>query len=723
MKRFCLPIAAVLVAFGCSEAPTDLPSDLQPQLAVGGAAACPTPADVVVTTDAELRDAVAAASPGDVIGIEGLIEVFENLPIDVEGVALTCASPGSGLIAGVPYLSNYMLWVRAPDVTIDRLTLDATNAIRSSILTQPNPRADGLRVTNNTIYSGPLGIMLLSGTEDAVVADNYAEVTLPTVTTGIHIQRAGGTRVTGNRVVARVPVGNDTWGAIRLFALDNVVLADNHAEGPWSNGYALALLTGSEVSRNRAEGSRNFGFAASLSGGPASMVNNVFRNNQATRVGAAASVPPGGLPTAGLLVSRACGNTFIGNNLQNNYDNVGAIFRDDSGANTLVGDGTIVVDDGDFDCDGDGLPDPNQLTGKGYSPRTGVKGGSGGSFKLCGAPGNDGTAMFEDANLEAAVRVATGAAEGPLACDQVAMLGALFAEGLSISSLEGMQNLTGLTDLSFDTNQITDISPLSGLMSLGYLRLERNSITDLSALSGLTSLESLCLDGNTVDDISALNSLMNLDRLCLGGNTISDVSPLSGLTGLTALDVGGNQVTSVTPLAGLAALTSLSLGDNAISDISALSGLINLEVLYLPFNQIADVSIVSGMTNLWALSLQGNSITDLSPLSGLTGLTDLDLGANGISNVGPLSGLSALRWLHIYGNVLSDIGPLSGLTLLEELNLSGNSPLSNIQPLIDNLQFASGDRVDLNNVNPALVCTDVEVLRDRGVEVTSNLCS
>ncbi|NIN10306.1 MAG: hypothetical protein GTN62_03170 [Gemmatimonadales bacterium] len=53
------------------------------------------------------------------------------------------------------------------------------------------------------------------------------------------------------------------------------------------------------------------------------------------------------------------------NNLQGNADGTGAIFANLTGANTLVGKGQIVVDNGSFECDADGMLDPNIITGGG----------------------------------------------------------------------------------------------------------------------------------------------------------------------------------------------------------------------------------------------------------------------------------------------------------------------------------------------------------------------
>ncbi len=68
---------------------------------------------------------------------------------------------------------------------------------------------------------------------------------------------------------------------------------------------------------------------------------------------------------AGVGAEYACGNVFFGNSLQGNTGNIGALLARTTGNNTLVGNRTVVYDDGDLDCDGDGSADPNIITGRG----------------------------------------------------------------------------------------------------------------------------------------------------------------------------------------------------------------------------------------------------------------------------------------------------------------------------------------------------------------------
>ena len=307
-----------------------------------------------------------------------------------------------------------------------------------------------------------------------------------------------------------------------------------------------------------------------------------------------------------------------------------------------------------------------------------------------------------DIGLRAVVEKMLNKAAGePITRDEMATLTVLNGDRLRIESLTGLECATGLTWLSLEDSQISDVSPLSGLTALTWLNLGGtplvtptlrpiggNQISDVSPLSDLTALTWLNLGGNQISDVSPLSGLTTLTWLNLGGNQISDVSPLSGLIALTALGLGGNQISDVSPLSGLTALTALTLGSipitapqqrnlggNQISDVSPLSALTALTWLDLTHNQISDISPLSALTALTWLNLDRNQISDVSPLSDLTALLSLSLPNNEILDVSPLSGLTALLWLDLGYNLISDISPLSDLTALAWLYLSSN-PLS-----------------------------------------------
>ena len=106
-------------------------------------------------------------------------------------------------------------------------------------------------------------------------------------------------------------------------------------------------------------------------------------------------------------------------------------------------------------------------------------------------------------------------------------------------------------------------------LGLKELYLVNNDISDLSPLEDLTGLTRLSFRHNEVSDLSPLSGLSNLTWLELGDNAISDVSPLAELNNLTWVDLSENAITDVSSLASLPNLTWMGLNDNAIADVSS----------------------------------------------------------------------------------------------------------------------------------------------------------
>ena len=231
-----------------------------------------------------------------------------------------------------------------------------------------------------------------------------------------------------------------------------------------------------------------------------------------------------------------------------------------------------------------------------------------------------------DRNLRAVIEDSLGKASGaPITQAEMATLTRLEAPNKNIRDLTGLEFATGLTRLVLGLVYVS-----------GEGRVNSNDISDLSPLSGLTNLRTLSLSGNSISDVSALSNLTNLTVLDLNDNSISNVSPLSGLTNLRTLLLSDNSISDVSALSALTNLTgTLALGDNSISDVSALSNLTNVAELWLNDNSISDVSALSNLANLRDLYLYDNSISDLAPLVSNTGLgsgDDVDVQNNPLSN-------------------------------------------------------------------------------------------
>lgn len=361
---------------------------------------------------------------------------------------------------------------------------------------------------------------------------------------------------------------------------------------------------------------------------------------------------------------------------------------------------------------------------------------------------------FADADLEEVIREALGLdTQAELTCSIASQLTELRvptqiqrvvyggtlrpSPAQPFSSLAGIQNLTGLTQLNIINRLVTDISPLSELSQLRILNLHTNWITDISPLSELTNLTSLIISENPIVDISSLSGLVNLQRLQVHGlypyqlqyylslddgrdpdvvfNGVSDISALSNLTELRYLRIHLQDISDISPLAGLEKLTNLRIYDNKIADINPLENLTALNLLWVHDNLISDLSPLAGMTEMVQLGLSDNSITDIEALGSMSKLQYLFLRNNRISDLSPLRRSPDLAVLHLDNNAITDISALQSLPALRELGLANNPMLYDVQPLLQNQGIGSGDELDLRFTH--VPCEAIEMLEQRGVNL------
>ncbi|HXI64444.1 MAG TPA: right-handed parallel beta-helix repeat-containing protein [Gemmatimonadales bacterium] len=357
-------VLLVLAAVACQDRSV-APTAARPSFAVAGPTSCPTTSTVTVSDEAGLRNAIATATPGAVIAIQGMIGLSQDDTIRTAGVTITCATPGSGLFAVAGGAVQDMLTVDARKVTVDHLVLDASQAGDGPYLSENDgvtAFAESTTFTNNTVTCPANGVCaFVAGGIGDVVSNNTFNA--PGPFTGIQLQTNGavgevridGVHVERNTLVTTAPSTGGRQGAIRPFDVADAVIADNTAIGPWRAGVSATRLANGRVSGNTIQGAALFGIQTSPQ---AAIVMNgtVFSNNRVTGAG-----------IAGVFVQLACGTTFVGNNLQGNPANLGLVFDVTSGANTYAGDRTLVVDNGAFDCNGDGVNDPNIIAGPGMA--------------------------------------------------------------------------------------------------------------------------------------------------------------------------------------------------------------------------------------------------------------------------------------------------------------------------------------------------------------------
>ncbi|HPC15362.1 MAG TPA: leucine-rich repeat domain-containing protein [Candidatus Hydrogenedentes bacterium] len=182
-----------------------------------------------------------------------------------------------------------------------------------------------------------------------------------------------------------------------------------------------------------------------------------------------------------------------------------------------------------------------------------------------------------------------------------------------LSSLYGIESLSGLTQLYAANNDISNLAPVRSLAFMQVLSASDNKISDLSPLRDMTSLLSLDLGSNRISDVSALSELTDLKRLVLSNNAIEDLSPITPLANLIILDLSNNKISDIGPLASLVYLEGNTL-------ISPSQIYLHNDLGYPNRNRIRSVTALAGLPSLAVLTLYNNDIGDISALVGNAGL-------------------------------------------------------------------------------------------------------
>ena len=329
--------------------------------------ACAATADFVVTTAAGLSAALTAVTPGGTIAIDGLIEVSAPVLVQADDIRLTCKTLGSGITSSSATSPFTLLHVAGNGVQVDNLVLSSepSTTVGGALHTifannGPNP-VERLRLRLNRIRCGNNGTCaFLVGAPGALVTENLVE-SLGTAS-GIHVQGGGGlslTVFTDNTIVERnnmVAPGASTsplFGAIRVRDGRGLIVRYNATSGIWRNGIALAELDGLLIEDNFIRQPTEHGILASTNPiAPVSLRNSIIRNNRID-----------GPQLVGIRLNRACSNRIENNEITIIGSALRARFEPTTGANVYVGNSTGVLDQGSFDCDGDGFTDPNKISG------------------------------------------------------------------------------------------------------------------------------------------------------------------------------------------------------------------------------------------------------------------------------------------------------------------------------------------------------------------------
>jgi Leucine-rich repeat (LRR) protein len=174
-----------------------------------------------------------------------------------------------------------------------------------------------------------------------------------------------------------------------------------------------------------------------------------------------------------------------------------------------------------------------------------------------------------------------------------------------------------VTELSFNTDNVTDIAPVRALPKLSFLSCtgsppNRGKLADISPLRGLSLRIFHCSHNPALSRLDALQG-MPLVWIAATFTGVADITVIKDMP-LKQLAIWQTRVTDLTPLKGKQC-TGLNLANLNISDLSVLEGM-PLQILFCSDTQVADLTPLRGMP-LEILGIKDTRVTDLSPLKSL----------------------------------------------------------------------------------------------------------
>lgn len=206
----------------------------------------------------------------------------------------------------------------------------------------------------------------------------------------------------------------------------------------------------------------------------------------------------------------------------------------------------------------------------------------------------------------------------------LASLDSLKLDNNALTTLEGLQALTNLQELSVACNQITSLAPIADL-PIGNLNLSGMPIASLNELSGGKLVSTIsCFDCSpTAGEYSVLAEMKNLVGFTCAGSVLEERLPqdfgaLANMRTLDYLYIANCQVKNLDFASDKPNLKTLELWDCGITSdmLSGIHDLPALEMLNLSYNRITYVDnlALETMPNLKTLYLNNNYIHDFRPL-------------------------------------------------------------------------------------------------------------
>lgn len=318
--------------------------------------------------------------------------------------------------------------------------------------------------------------------------------------------------------------------------------------------------------------------------------------------------------------------------------------------------------------------------------------------------------------------------DGFLSETEIAAVTSIYVSYMGITSLDGIENFSSLTELYCDGDGGREFDQLTTLDVSGCTALERlvcrdNLLTSLD-VSDNSSLKYLDCDGNKIEALD-VSGCAELKYLYCGNNDLRALD-VSSNTALEALSCSFNNL-ALLDLSNNTALERLFCGNNALTalDVSYNAA---LELIFCDNNDLSALD-VSHNTGLLSLACVGNAMTTLD-VSHNTALVALYCSDNNLTAL-DVSNNTALEYLDCYTNALTMLDVSHNSTLfrlqcygntINNLDVSGCTRLlSRLENAVRSEQTLDGSKVVVWSVwvdewdkeDPVLTCdTTTEVITD-----------
>ncbi len=226
---------------------------------------------------------------------------------------------------------------------------------------------------------------------------------------------------------------------------------------------------------------------------------------------------------------------------------------------------------------------------------------------------------FPDANFRSYIRKNIDSdGNGVLSKKEIAACKSMDVSENQITSLQGIEHFTALTELDCGFNQLTSLD-ISGCTVLKTLKCDFNQLTSLD-LNSNTELDTLWCTGNRLTSLNVSKNTA-LTNLACGGNPLVMLD-VSKNTSLKYLNCAESQLTSL-DVSKNTALTYLYCWANQLTNLDVRSNTA-LTQLYCPGNQLTslDVSNNTALTdfrcdsNQYTIAIADGKTFNLSSLPG-----------------------------------------------------------------------------------------------------------